>query len=356
RGQGARRGDLPGVSAPLPSDHDDDDGGAARRTAARPRWRHRRRAAAAARHHDRRRLAPVSAAHALHDARGVPGLRSRGPPAPSRFDQRTATGPSDRRVTIAEPFIRRPVATTLLSCALLLAGAVAYRFLPVAALPQVEFPVIQVQAVLPGARPEPMASSVATPLERQFERIAGGSEMTASSLLGATTVILQFDLNRSIDAAARDVQAAINAARSQLPSGLVNNPTYRKVNPADAPILILALTSDSLPIGRVFDAADSVLAQKLAQVEGIGQVVVGGGAKPAVRVRVDPSLLTQLGIGLEQVRAGLRSVNANAPKGQLTDGATAWTIHATDQLFDADEYRPVIIAWQNGAPVRLGDI
>jgi len=259
-------------------------------------------------------------------------------------------------VSISEPFIRRPVATTLLSFSLLLAGAVAYRFLPVASLPQVEFPVIQVQAILPGASPETMASSVATPLERQFGRIAGVTEMTSSSLLGATTVVLQFDLNRSIDAAARDVQAAINAARSQLPAGLVNNPTYRKVNPADAPILILALTSDAMPIGRVFDAADSVLAQKLAQVEGIGQVVVGGGAKPAVRVRVDPSLLTQLGIGLEQVRAGLRSVNANAPKGQLTDAATSWTIQATDQLFDADEYRPVIVAWQNGAPVRLGDI
>ena len=259
-------------------------------------------------------------------------------------------------MSICEPFIRRPVATTLLSCSLLLAGAVAYRFLPVASLPSVEFPVIQVQAILPGASPETMASSVATPLERQFGRIAGVTEMTSSSLLGATTVVLQFDLNRSIDAAARDVQAAINAARSQLPAGLVNNPTYRKVNPADAPILILALTSDAMPIGRVFDAADSVLAQKLAQVEGIGQVVVGGGAKPAVRVRVDPSLLTQLGIGLEQVRAGLRSVNANAPKGQLTDAATSWTIQATDQLFDADEYRPVIVAWQNGAPVRLGDI
>ena len=259
-------------------------------------------------------------------------------------------------MSISEPFIRRPVATTLLSFSLLLAGAVAYRFLPVASLPQVEFPVIQVQAILPGASPETMASSVATPLERQFGRIAGVTEMTSSSLLGATTVVLQFDLNRSIDAAARDVQAAINAARSQLPAGLVNNPTYRKVNPADAPILILALTSDAMPIGRVFDAADSVLAQKLAQVEGIGQVVVGGGAKPAVRVRVDPSLLTQLGIGLEQVRAGLRSVNANAPKGQLTDAATSWTIQATDQLFDADEYRPVIVAWQNGAPVRLGDI
>src|SRR5690348_2820534 len=231
---------------------------------------------------------------------------------------------------ISAPFIRRRIATSLLSIAILLAGGVGFYFLPVAALPRVDFPTIFVRTSLPGASPETMASSVATPLERQFGRIAGVTEMTSSSLLGATTVVLQFDLNRSIDAAARDVQAAINAARSQLPSGLVNNPTYRKVNPADAPILILALTSDVLPIGRVFDAADSVLAQKLAQVEGIGQVVVGGGAKPAVRVRVDPSLLSQLGIGLEQVRAGLRSVNANAPKGQLTDATTAWTIQATD--------------------------
>jgi multidrug efflux pump len=259
-------------------------------------------------------------------------------------------------MNISAPFIRRPVATSLLSVALLLVGAVAYRFLPVASLPQVEFPVIQVQAILPGASPETMASSVATPLERQFARIAGVTEMTSTSLLGASTIVLQFDLSRSIDAAARDVQAAINAARTQLPPNLVNNPTYRKVNPADAPIMIVALTSDMLPIGRVFDAADSILAQKLAQVEGIGQVFVGGGAKPAVRVQVDPNLLTQLGISLDQVRGALRAVNANSPKGEVAGPADAWTITANDQLFTAEQYRPVIVAYQNGAPVRLRDI
>src|SRR5262245_20930231 len=177
---------------------------------------------------------------------------------------------------ISAPFIRRPIATTLLSVALLLAGVLAYRLLPVAPLPQVEFPVLQVQAFLPGANPETMASSVATPLERQFARIAGVTEMTSTSLLGSSTIVLQFDLDRNIDAAGRDVQAAINAARSQLPPNLPTNPNYRKINPADAPILIMALTSDTLPVGRLFDAADSVLAQKLSQVDGVGQVVIGG--------------------------------------------------------------------------------
>ena len=229
-------------------------------------------------------------------------------------------------MNISEPFIRRPVATSLLSVALLLAGVLAYRMLPVAPLPQVEFPVIQVQAQLPGASPETMASSVATPLERQFSRIAGVTEMTSTSLLGATTIVLQFDLDRSIDAAARDVQAAINAARSQLPPNLPSNPTYRKINPADAPILILALTSDALPVGRVFDAADSILAQKLSQVEGVGQVFVGGGARPAVRVRVDPNRLAQLGIGLGQVRAALGAATTNRPKGELSDPTSAWGV------------------------------
>jgi multidrug efflux pump len=259
-------------------------------------------------------------------------------------------------MSFAEPFIKRPIATTLLSVALLLAGIVAYRTLPVSSLPQVEFPVIQVLAVLPGASPETMASSVATPLERQFGRIAGVSEMTSTSLLGASQIVLQFDLNRSIDAAARDVQAAINAARGQLPQGMPNNPTYRKVNPADAPILILALTSEVLQVGRLYDAADSILAQKLSQVEGVGQVIVGGGAKPAVRVRVDPLRLSQLGIGLNDVRAALRDVNANSPKGEVADATRAWSIAATDQLLDAEHYRPVIVAYSKGAPVRLGDI
>jgi multidrug efflux pump len=259
-------------------------------------------------------------------------------------------------VNVAEPFIKRPIGTSLLSVGLLLAGIVAYRQLPVAPLPQVEFPVISVGAALPGASPETMASAVATPLERQFGRIAGVTEMTSVSLLGASTVIMQFDLSRNIDAAARDVQAAINAARSQLPPGLPNNPTYRKVNPGDAPIMILALTSDILPVGRLYDAADSILAQKLSQVEGIGQVIVGGGAKPAVRAQVDPGRLSQLGLGLEDIRVALRAVNANSPKGALADGSKSWTVDATDQLFDADSYRPVIIAYQKGAPVRLGDV
>src|SRR5262245_23962984 len=259
-------------------------------------------------------------------------------------------------MNIAEPFIRRPVATTLLSVAVLLAGAMAYRVLPVAPLPQVEFPVIQVQANLPGASPQTMAASVATPLERQFSRIAGVTEMTSTSLLGATTVVLQFELDRSIDAAARDVQAAINAARSQLPPNLPQNPFYRKINPADAPILILAMTSDVLPVGRVFDAADSILAQKLSQVEGVGQVFVGGGARPAVRARVDPDRLAQIGIGLGQVRAALGAATVKRPKGELAGESSTWSITANDQLTEAEQYRPVIIAYKNGAPVRLGDV
>ena len=259
-------------------------------------------------------------------------------------------------MSISEPFIRRPIATSLLSVALLLVGAVAYRLLPVAPLPQVEFPVIQVQAALPGASPETMAAAVATPLERQFGRIAGVTEMTSTSLLGATTIVLQFDLNRSVDAAARDVQAAINAARSQLPSNLPNNPSYRKVNPADAPIMILALTSDTIPVGRLYDAADSILAQKLSQVDGVGQVFVGGGARPAVRAQLDPALMSQVGIGFEEVRTALRSANANSPKGELANASRAWPISANDQLFDADQWRPVIVAYRNGAPVRLGDL
>jgi multidrug efflux pump len=259
-------------------------------------------------------------------------------------------------MNISEPFIRRPVATSLLSIALLLVGILAYRQLPVAPLPQVEYPVISVGATLPGASPETMASAVATPLERQFGRIAGVTEMTSLSLLGATNITLQFDLNRNIDAAARDVQAAINAARSQLPTALPNNPTYRKVNPADAPVLIMALTSEILPIGPIYDAADSILAQKLSQIDGIGQVIVGGAAKPAVRAAVDPARLSQLGVSLEEVRGALARVNANKPKGELSDGAHSWTITASDQLFEADQYRPVIVAYKNGAPIRLGDV
>ena len=259
-------------------------------------------------------------------------------------------------MNISAPFIKRPVGTSLLAAALLMAGALAFNFLPVAPLPQVEFPVIQVGANLPGASPETMASAVATPLERQFGRIAGINQMTSTSQLGSTSIVLQFDLNRSIDAAARDVQAAINAARSQLPANLPGNPTYRKVNPADAPIMILALTSDIVTLPQMYDAADSILAQKLSQVEGVGQVFVGGGAKPAVRAELNPTLLNKLGVGLDTVRAALTSANANRPKGELSGPIDMWTVDDNDQIFRADQYRKLIVAYNNGAAVRLGDV
>jgi multidrug efflux pump len=257
---------------------------------------------------------------------------------------------------ISEPFIRKPVATSLLSLALALAGGIAFNFLPVAPLPQVEFPTISVSSSLPGANPVTMASSVATPLERQFGRIAGVTEMTSTSQLGSSNVTLQFDLNRNIDAAARDVQAAINAARGQLPANLPTNPTYRKVNPSDSPIMILALTSTTAEIRNIYDAADSIIAQKLSQVPGIGQANVGGGAKPAVRVQLNTTQLNKYGIGSDTVRAVLAAANAIRPKGQLADDTKAWEIFTTDQLHTAAQYRPLIISYVNGAPVRLGDI
>ncbi|TMA39092.1 MAG: multidrug efflux RND transporter permease subunit [Deltaproteobacteria bacterium] len=259
-------------------------------------------------------------------------------------------------MNISGPFVRRPVATTLLTVALTLAGLIGFRLLPVAPLPQVEFPTIQVSAALPGASPETMASAVAMPLERQFGRIAGVTDVTSTSALGSTTIVLQFDLGRNIDAAARDVQAAINAARGQLPTNLPNNPSYRKVNPADAPILILALTSETLDTSRMYDAASSILQQRLAQVEGIGQVVVGGASLPAVRVELDPTVLNKYGIGLREVRSALATANANRPKGELANGTTAWKISANDQLLRAEQYRPLIVAHRAGAAVRLSDV
>ncbi len=259
-------------------------------------------------------------------------------------------------MNISAPFIKRPIGTSLLAAALLMAGALAFNYLPVAPLPQVEFPVISVGAGLPGASPETMASAVATPLERQFGRIAGVNQMTSTSQMGSTNITLQFDLNRNIDAAARDVQAAINAARSQLPTNLPGNPTYRKVNPADAPILILALTSDIITLPRMYDAADSILSQKLAQVEGVGQVFAGGGAKPAVRAELNPTLLNKLGVGLDTVRTALGNANANRPKGVIDGPVNAWTLDDNDQIFTADQYRRLIVSYSNGAPVRLGDV
>ena len=259
-------------------------------------------------------------------------------------------------MNISGPFVRRPVATSLLTVALALAGIIAFRLLPVSPLPQVEFPTIQVSAALPGASPETMASAVAMPLERQFGRIAGVTDMTSTSALGSTSIVLQFDLSRNIDAAARDVQAAINAARGQLPTNLPNNPNYRKVNPADAPILILALTSDTLDTSRMYDAASSILQQKLAQVEGIGQVIVGGSSLPGVRVELDPTVLNKYGIGLGEVRSALAAANANRPKGELANGTTAWKISANDQLLRAAQYRPLIVAHRQGAAVHLSDV
>jgi multidrug efflux pump len=259
-------------------------------------------------------------------------------------------------VTVAEPFVRRPVATTLLTLALALGGLLGFRLLPVAPLPQVDFPTIQVGASLPGASPETMASAVAMPLERQFGRIAGVTEMTSSSQLGSTSIVLQFDLSRDTDGAARDVQAAINAARSQLPSTLPNNPMYRKVNPADAPILILALTSDTVDASRLYEACSSVLQQKLSQVEGVGQAFCGGSSLPGVRVELNPSALDRYGIGLDEVRTVLATANANRPKGVVEDATRSWTVSASDQLQRADGYRELIVAWRNGAGVRLSDV
>jgi multidrug efflux pump len=259
-------------------------------------------------------------------------------------------------MSISAPFIRRPIGTSLLAAALLLSGILAFNYLPVASLPRVDFPVISVGASLPGADPQTMASAVATPLERQFGRIAAVNQMTSTSQLGSTSIVMQFDLNRNIDAAGRDVQAAINAARSQLPANLPSNPSYRKANPADAPILILALTSDTMTVPQMYDAADSILAQKLAQVQGVGQVFVGGAAQPAVRAEVNPMLLNKLGVGLDTVRIALNAANANNAKGQVANQSTSSSFSDTDQLFTADQYRPLIMAYRNGAPVRLGDV
>ena len=253
-------------------------------------------------------------------------------------------------------FIERPVATTLLTIGIALAGLLSFSLLPVSPLPQVDFPTINVSASLPGASPETMAATVATPLERALGRIAGVTEMTSNSSLSSANITLQFDLNRSIDGAARDVQAAINAARSLLPSGLPNNPTYRKVNPADAPIMILSMTSDTMTTSQIFDVADTILSQKIAQVEGVGNANVSGGARPAVRVELNPTQLNNAGIPIESIRNAIASTNANRPKGVLDDGLSTWQLYSNDQAKTAKEYRPLIVQYQNGAPVRLGDV
>jgi multidrug efflux pump len=259
-------------------------------------------------------------------------------------------------MNISAPFIHRPVATTLLTIAIALAGAVAFRVLPVSSLPQVDFPTVSVAATLPGAAPEIMASSVATPLERQFGRIAGVTEMTSSSFLGTTSITLQFDLNRNIDGAARDVEAAINAARSYLPANLPANPTYRKVNPADSPILILGMTSKIYDRGPMYDAASTIVQQSLSQVEGVGQVTVGGSSLPGVRVELNPTQLNNFGLGLQDVNSMLSTQNANLAKGQITNGHVTQDIVANDQLMKAAYYKPLIVGYHNGAAIKLSDI
>jgi multidrug efflux pump len=259
-------------------------------------------------------------------------------------------------MSLSSPFIHRPVATALLTVAIALAGAVAFRALPVSPLPQIDFPTISVGASLPGASPEIMASSIATPLERQFGKIAGVSEMTSSSNLGTTSVTLQFDLNRNIDGAARDVEAAINAARSYLPANLPSNPTYRKVNPADAPIMIIALTSNVYDRGKMYDAASTIMQQRLSQVQGVGQVSVGGSSLPGVRVDVNPTQLNSYGLGLQDVSSMLSKQNANQPKGQISDGTSTSDITVNDQLLKAVDYMPLIVGYHNGAAIKLSDI
>jgi multidrug efflux pump len=259
-------------------------------------------------------------------------------------------------VNISAPFIHRPVATTLLTAGVLLVGAIAFNVLPVSPLPQVDFPTISVGASLPGGSPEIMASSIATPLEREFGHIAGVTEMTSSSTLGSTGITLQFDLSRNIDGAARDVEAAINAARTYLPANLPANPTYRKVNPADAPIMILGLTSDKYDKPTLYDEASSVIAQKLSQLQGVGQVSVGGGAGPSVRVEVDPTKLNSFGLTLQSVQAVLSQQNVHMATGQLSDGSRTADIVVNDQMHQADQYKPLVIGFNKGSAVRLEDV
>ncbi|MGO9953282.1 MAG: multidrug efflux RND transporter permease subunit [Dissulfurispiraceae bacterium] len=259
-------------------------------------------------------------------------------------------------MNLSRPFINRPVATTLLTIGMTLAGLIALRMLPVSPLPQVDFPTISVQAALPGASPETMATSVAAPLERQLGHIAGVTEMTSASTLGATSITLQFDLNRNIDGAARDVQAAINAAQTYLPANLPSHPTYRKLNPADAPILIMALQSDTMNNAQMYDVASTILQQKLSQVEGIGQVIVGGSSLPAVRVELNPNALSKYGLGLQDVRNTISTTNVERPKGQVEDSSRTLEIKTNDQLYKAEDYKPIIVTYRNGAAVRLSDV
>ncbi len=259
-------------------------------------------------------------------------------------------------MNIAGPFIRRPIATTLLAIGVLLAGAWAFTLLPVSPLPRVDFPTISVSASLPGASPETMASSVATPLERRFGRIAGVTEITSTNVLGTTNITLQFDLDRDVDSAARDVQAAIAAAGGELPTNLPFRPTYRKVNPSDSPVMIVSMTSDTVPLAQVFEAGNSILAQKISQVPGVGQVTVGGGQQPAVRIQANPKSLAGIGLSMADLRTSVAAATANTAKGSIAGIKQTTIIGANDQLFDADQFRSLVIAYRDGAPVRLNEV
>src|SRR6266480_3549888 len=258
-------------------------------------------------------------------------------------------------MSISEPFIRRPIATSLLMAGIIMMGLLGYLLLPISALPAVDFPTIQVAAQYPGASPDVMASSVTTPLERQFGQISGLAMMTSVSSFGNASITLQFVLDRDIDAAAQDVQAAMNAANGVLPR-MPNPPTYSKVNPADTPILTLQINSDTLPLEKVNDLADTVIAQKLSEITGVGLVTIEGNQKPAVRVRINPAAVTAQGLSLEDVRSALVQNNVNAPKGSFDGQRQAYSIHANDQIFSAAEFREVILAYKNGSPVRLRHI
>jgi len=259
-------------------------------------------------------------------------------------------------VSVSATFIKRPIGTTLLAFAILLVGIAVWPLLPVAPLPQVDFPTLQVSASLPGGSPETMASNVAQPLERQFSLIAGLTQMTSQSALGSTQITLQFDLNRNIDAAALDVQAAINASTGQLPSTLPNPPTFRKINPADSPIMIMAVQSDALPLTEVNDYADNILAQQISQISGVGLVSVNGQQKPAVRIQVDPAKLATMGLSLEDVRTVIATTTVNQPKGTVDGQHQSFTVYTNDQLLSASPWNDMVLAYKNGAPIRIRDI
>ena len=259
-------------------------------------------------------------------------------------------------MSVSTAFIRRPIGTTLLALALLLIGVAVFPLLPIAPLPQVDFPTIQVSANLPGASPETMASNVAQPLERQFSLIAGLAQMTSTNGIGSTQITLQFDLNRPIDAAALDVQSAINASTGQLPANLPSPPTFRKVNPADSPIMLLTVQSKTLPLIQVNDYADNILAQQISQIRGVGQVRIGGAQKPAIRIQVDPTKLATLGMSLEDVRSVIATTSVNQPKGTIDGPSRSYTVYTNDQLLAAKPWNDVVLAYRNGAPIRVRDV